>query len=68
MTRFLITKTNSVEDAVKLLERWVSLSTQLNGGGFWAVFNQENQEILGTIILIPLRDEVEQWTQDYEIG
>ncbi|MBD2308408.1 GNAT family N-acetyltransferase [Chroococcidiopsis sp. FACHB-1243] len=68
VTRFLMTKTNCVEDAVKLLERWVSLSTQLNGGGFWAVVNQENQEILGTIILIPLRDESEQWTQDYEIG
>ncbi|OWY65759.1 GNAT family N-acetyltransferase [cyanobacterium TDX16] len=68
VTRFLMTKTNSVEDAVKLLERWVMLSTQLNGGGFWAIVNQENQEILGTIILIPLRDEVEQWTQEYEIG
>lgn len=68
VTRFIKTKTTSIEDAIKLLQRWVTLSTQLKGGGFWAIVNKETQEILGTIILIPLRDEAEQWTQDYEIG
>jgi len=68
VTRFLITKTTSVEDAIKLLQRWVMLSVQLNNGGFWAAVNKENKEIIGTIILIPLRDETEQWMQDYEIG
>ncbi|AFY89621.1 N-acetyltransferase [Chroococcidiopsis cubana CCALA 043] len=68
VTRFIKTKTTSTEDAIKLLQRWVILSTQLNGGGFWAVVSKATPEILGTIILIPLRDEAEQWTQDYEIG
>lgn len=61
VTRFLITKTTSVEDAIKLLQRWVMLSNQLNGGGLWAILNKEAQEIVGTIILIPLRDEAEKW-------
>jgi RimJ/RimL family protein N-acetyltransferase len=69
VTRFLITKASSIEDALKILQRWEAISAQLNNGsGLWAVVSKETQEIVGTIILIPLRDEAEQWTQDYEIG
>lgn len=68
VTRFIITETASIENALKLLQRWIMLSNQLNNRGFWAIIDKENKEILGTIILIPLRDEVERWTQNYEIG
>jgi [ribosomal protein S5]-alanine N-acetyltransferase len=69
VTRFIITKTTNVEDALKLLQRWEATSLQLNdGSGLWAIVSKETLAIVGTIILIPLRDEAGRWMQDYEIG
>ncbi|PLZ35868.1 GNAT family N-acetyltransferase, partial [Fischerella thermalis WC542] len=39
-----------------------------NGTGLWAIALKDSREIVGTIILIQLRDEEENLTQDYEIG
>ncbi|NMG06908.1 GNAT family N-acetyltransferase [Brasilonema sp. UFV-L1] len=78
VTRFLITKVDSVESSYKLLQRWIAKSQEWNNGtGLWAISRRldatrialkETGEIIGTIILIQLRDEDEQLTQDYEIG
>lgn len=69
VTRFLITKVDSVESSYKLLQRWIAKSQEWNNGtGLWAIALKETEEIVGTIILIQLRDEDEQLTQDYEIG
>ncbi|PLZ07690.1 GNAT family N-acetyltransferase [Fischerella thermalis] len=69
VTRFLITKVDSVESSRNLLQRWVTNFAQLNNGtGLWAIALKDSREIVGTIILIQLRDEKENLTQDYEIG
>jgi [ribosomal protein S5]-alanine N-acetyltransferase len=69
VTRFIITKVDSVESSENLLKRWITKSQELNNGsGFWAIIPKETEEIVGTIILIQLRDEDEQLTPDYEIG
>ncbi len=69
VTRFLITKVDSVESSLNLLQRWVKKANLWNNGsGFWAIVTKETGEILGTIILIQLQDENEKLTQDYEIG
>lgn len=69
VTRFLITKVDSVENSLNLLQRWVAKAMLWNNGtGFWAIATKETGEIVGTIILIQLQDEDENLTQDYEIG
>lgn len=69
VTRFIITKVDSVESSENLLKRWITKSQELNNGsGFWAILPKETEEIVGTIILIQLRDENEQLTPNYEIG
>jgi [ribosomal protein S5]-alanine N-acetyltransferase len=69
VTRFLITKVDSVESSLNLLQRWLAKATLWNNGtGFWAIVTKETGEIVGTIILIQLQDEDENLTQDYEIG
>ncbi|MBD2054569.1 GNAT family N-acetyltransferase [Oculatella sp. FACHB-28] len=68
VTKFLVTKVGSVEEAQKLLERWVSIfANRNNGSGQWAITLKETQEVLGMIALMQLRD-AEELTQDYEIG
>lgn len=69
VTRFIITKVDSVESSQNLLKRWITKSQELNNGsGFWAIIPKETEKIVGTIILIQLRDEDEQLTPNYEIG
>lgn len=69
VTRFLITKVDSVESSLNLLQRWVAKASLWNNGtGLWAIVTKETREIVGMIGLIPLQDEEEQLTQDYEIG
>ncbi|MBD6614756.1 GNAT family N-acetyltransferase [Komarekiella sp. 'clone 1'] len=69
VTRFIITKVDSVESSQNLLKKWITKSQELNNGsGFWAILPKETEEIVGTIILIQLRDEDEQLTPNYEIG
>ena len=69
VTRFLITKVDSIENSRNLLLRWVAKSLEWNNGaGLWAIVLKETGEIVGTIILIQLRFDHEQLTQDYEIG
>jgi len=69
VTRFLITKVDSIESSRNLLQRWVTNFDQLNNGtGLWAIALKDSREIVGTIILIQLWDEEENLTQDYEIG
>ncbi len=69
VTRFLITKVDSVESSLNLLQRWVTKATlQSNGTGLWAIIIKETGEIVGMIGLIQLQDEDENLTQDYEIG
>lgn len=69
VTRFLITKVDSIETQLNLLQRWVTKFDQINNGtGLWAIVLKNTGEIIGTIILIQLRNEEEQLTQDYEIG
>jgi [ribosomal protein S5]-alanine N-acetyltransferase len=68
VTRFLLTKVSSVEEAQKLLERWVGIfANRNNGSGQWAIALKETQEVIGMIALMQLRDG-ETLTQDYEIG
>lgn len=69
VTRFLITKAADIEQVVSILERWVKTANQLNNGtGLWAMVLKETGEIVGTIVLILLKDNDGQFTQDYEIG
>ncbi|BAZ27248.1 GCN5-related N-acetyltransferase [Kalymmatonema gypsitolerans NIES-4073] len=69
VTRFLITKAESLESTVNILQRWVTIAAQVNNGtGLWAMVLKETGEIVGTIVLMQLRDEDQQFTQDYEIG
>lgn len=69
VTRFLMTKVDSVESSLNLLQRWVTKATQWNNGtGFWAIVTKQTGKIVGTIILIQLQDENGTLTQDYEIG
>jgi len=69
VTRFLITKADSVEAALDLLHRWVTQASDWNdGSGLWAIAHKKTNEIVGTIILIQLRDADNLLTQDYEIG
>lgn len=68
VTKFLITKVNTVADARNLLERWVSVfADRNNGSGEWAIILKKTQEVAGMIALMQLRDR-EELTQDYEIG
>lgn len=69
VTQFLITKVDSIENACKLLQRWLKVAQELNNGtGLWAIVLKKTREIVGTIILIPLREEDGKWTEKYEIG
>lgn len=69
VTRFLITKASDIEQVVSILERWVKTANQLNNGtGLWAIVLKETGEIVGTIVLILLKDNDGRFTQDYEIG
>lgn len=69
VTRFLITKASDVEQVVSILDRWVKIADQLNNGtGLWAMVLKETREIVGTIVLILLKDNDGRFTQDYEIG
>ena len=55
VTRFLITKVDSIESSRNLLQRWVTNFDQLNNGtGLWAIALKDSREIVGTIILIQL--------------
>ncbi|MUL39356.1 GNAT family N-acetyltransferase [Gloeocapsopsis dulcis] len=68
VTKFLITKVDSLGEAYKLLERWVNIfANRNNGSGQWAITLKETQEVVGMIALMQLRDG-EELTQDYEIG
>ncbi|PLZ99823.1 GNAT family N-acetyltransferase, partial [Fischerella thermalis CCMEE 5328] len=50
VTRFLITKVDSVESSRNLLQRWVTNFAQLNNGtGLWAIALKDSREIVGTI-------------------
>jgi [ribosomal protein S5]-alanine N-acetyltransferase len=69
VTRFLITKASDIEQVLKILERWVTIANQLNNGtGLWAMVLKESGEIVGTIVLMILKDNDGQFTEDYEIG
>jgi [ribosomal protein S5]-alanine N-acetyltransferase len=70
VTRFFITtKASDLEQMVNILERWVRISNQLNNGtGLWAMVIKETGEIVGTILLVLLKDNDGQFTDDYEIG
>ncbi len=69
VTRFLITKADTTESMVNILQRWATISAQLNNGtGLWAIVLKTTQEIVGTIVLIQLRDKDGQFTEGYEIG
>lgn len=69
VTRFLITRVDTIESSRDLLKRWLLRSQEWNNGtGFWAIVLKETKKIVGTIILIPLRDADKKPTLDYEIG
>ncbi|HIK18225.1 MAG TPA: GNAT family N-acetyltransferase [Leptolyngbyaceae cyanobacterium M33_DOE_097] len=69
VTRYLLTRMESVEQARETLRRWQSRFMQAgNGSGCWAIALKSTGELLGTVLLIPLRDEDEQPTHDFEIG
>ncbi|BAZ12625.1 GCN5-related N-acetyltransferase [Calothrix sp. NIES-4071] len=70
VTRFFSsTKASDVEQMVNILERWLKRATQLNNGtGLWAMVLKETGEIVGTILLILLKGNDGQFTEDYEIG
>ncbi|BDA69246.1 GCN5-related N-acetyltransferase [Calothrix sp. PCC 7716] len=70
VTRFLPnSKATDLEQIVNTLERWVKIAAQLNNGtGLWAMVLKETGEIVGTILLVPLKGNDGQFTEDYEIG
>jgi len=69
VTRYLLTRMESVEQARETLKRWQARTMEADdGSGCWAVALKSTGELLGTVLLIPLRDEAEQPTQDFEIG
>ncbi|HEY9737267.1 MAG TPA: GNAT family N-acetyltransferase [Trichocoleus sp.] len=68
VTKFLITKVSSVQEAQTLLEGWVTVfAARNNGSGQWAITLKETQSVIGMIALMQMRDG-ESLTDGYEIG
>jgi [ribosomal protein S5]-alanine N-acetyltransferase len=69
VTKFLITKADSIEKQVSILRRWAEKPIQPDDGtGLWAIVTKNIEEIIGTVILLKLLQNEKCVTQNYEIG
>jgi [ribosomal protein S5]-alanine N-acetyltransferase len=69
VTKFIISRADSIDIQLNLLRRWAEKTTQAaDGTGIWAIVQKDSREIVGTVILLQLHGCEEQATQKYEIG
>ncbi|MDX2271475.1 MAG: GNAT family N-acetyltransferase [Cyanobacteriota bacterium] len=69
VTRFLMTKITTLSEAWQVLDRWNQKAAQWGQGcGFWAIQLKADSTLIGTGILIPLRDAQDQPTSQFEVG